>query len=39
MRLLNILSRITDIGFILATVLGILTLLGVVGAVWFLLVS
>lgn len=39
LRLLNLLGRVTDIGFILATVIGIITLLGIVGTVWFLLVS
>jgi hypothetical protein len=33
------LNRVTDVGFVVATILGIVTLVGVIGAVWFLLVS
>lgn len=39
MRLLSMLNRITEVGFILATVIGIATLVGVIGAVWWLLVT
>ncbi len=36
---MNMLNRVTDVGFVVATILGIVTLVGVIGAVWFLLVS
>ncbi len=39
LRLMNMLNRVTDVGFVVATILGIVTLVGVIGAVWFLLVS
>lgn len=36
---MNILHRITDVGFFVATIVGIVTLVGVVGAIWYLLVA
>ena len=35
---MDILNRITDVGFIVATVIGIVTLVGVIGAIWVLAV-
>jgi hypothetical protein len=35
---MHVLSRITDIGFVLAAIIGIVTLVGVIGAIWVMLV-
>lgn len=38
MRSMNLLNRITDVGFVVASIIGIVTLVGVIGAIWVLLV-
>ncbi len=35
---MNLLNRITDVGFVVASIIGIVTLVGVIGAIWVLLV-
>lgn len=38
LRSMNLLNRITDVGFVVASIIGIVTLVGVIGAIWVLLV-